>query len=298
MNALECDQVMELINESGLRKNVCGFEKCYEKLVEEFIVNISEDCGSHLSKEFRQVFVRGRCVEFSPEVINIFLGRSEEACTEVELTDDQTCQEFTAQQVKKSPIKGNLLYSKLSIKYALFEVANWVPTNHTSIIANGLGKFIYVIDTNTKFDFGSYVFEQTMKHANTFAVKMLIAFPSLICGIILNQHPRILVSDDVASKRESPLSLHYKPFTWKHVPDIVMTSGKEIASTTSKEGIVEELKAISKILEETIRISTKKKIIVDKMILVLSAKYSELDEDEGVAEENGGAASNNDEEVA
>jgi len=36
------------------------------------------------------VSVHGRCVEFSPEVINIFLGRNEEACAEVEVTDDQS----------------------------------------------------------------------------------------------------------------------------------------------------------------------------------------------------------------
>jgi hypothetical protein len=72
---------------------------------------------------------------------------------------------------------------------------------------------------------------------------MPVAFPSLTCGIILNQHPGILVS--VESKRESSLSLHYKLFTGKHVPDIVMTSGKETVSATSKEGIVEELKPIS-----------------------------------------------------
>ncbi|MCI65320.1 envelope-like protein, partial [Trifolium medium] len=57
---------------------------CYEKLVKEFLVNISEDYDDPLSKEFMKVFDRGRCVDFSPAVINKFLGRSEEPEAEVE----------------------------------------------------------------------------------------------------------------------------------------------------------------------------------------------------------------------
>jgi len=40
-----------------------------------------------------------------------------------------------------------------------------VPTNHTFTIAIALGKFIYIVGKKTDFDFGSYIFEQTMKHA-------------------------------------------------------------------------------------------------------------------------------------
>jgi len=144
--------------------------------------------------------------------------------------------------------------------YHIIGAANWVPTNHASTIATGLGKFIYVVGTKTKFDFGSYIFDQTVKHAHSFAIKMHVAFPSLLCEIILSQYPGILVSTDVASKRESPLSLHYKLFTGKHVPDIVMTSGKETDSATTKEVIIKELKAMFRTLEETIRISTERKI--------------------------------------
>jgi len=65
-----------------------------------------------------------------------------------------------------------------------------------------------------------------MKHVHSLAVKVPIVFPSLICGIILSQHPGILVSNDVVSKRESHMSLHYKLFAGIHVPDIVVTSGQ------------------------------------------------------------------------
>ncbi|KAK2434723.1 hypothetical protein QL285_019846 [Trifolium repens] len=75
--ALECKEVMDLIHQAGLMKTVSGLGKCYEKLVKEFIVNIGEDCDNRLSKEFHQVYVRGKCVDFSPAVINRLLGRRE-----------------------------------------------------------------------------------------------------------------------------------------------------------------------------------------------------------------------------
>jgi len=40
-------------------------------------------------------------------------------------------------------------------------------------------------------DFGAYIFEQTIKHAKTDVVKFPIAFPTLLCNIILDQYPSI-----------------------------------------------------------------------------------------------------------
>lgn len=87
----ECKEVMDLIKEVGLMKSVAGFGKCYEMLVKELIMNISKDCNNKRSKEFRKVYVRGKCVEFSPEFINRFIGRSEEEQAKVEVSDNVIC---------------------------------------------------------------------------------------------------------------------------------------------------------------------------------------------------------------
>lgn len=79
---------MSLIQEAGLMKSVIGFGKFYEMLVKEFIMNVSKECDNKRSKEFRKVYVRGRCVDFSPEIINRFLGRNEEEQAEVEVSDN------------------------------------------------------------------------------------------------------------------------------------------------------------------------------------------------------------------
>jgi len=66
--------VMELIKDAGLIKSVCNLGDCYEKVVKEFSVNIPENCDNPLSSEYQKVYVRGECVNFSPNIINRFLG--------------------------------------------------------------------------------------------------------------------------------------------------------------------------------------------------------------------------------
>ncbi|XP_058745841.1 uncharacterized protein LOC131618689 [Vicia villosa] len=175
-NALENKEVLELIQEAGLLKNVCKLPKCYEKLVKEFVVNLSEEYGNSRSVDFRKVFVRGKCVSFSPYVINNFLEKTDGAQTELEVTDNKVCQEITTKQVNSWPLKEKLTASKLSIKYAMLHkigAANWVPRNHKSTISTVLGRFIYDVGTKAKFDYGSYIFDQTMKHAGSFSIKGL-----------------------------------------------------------------------------------------------------------------------------
>lgn len=136
-DAFECKEVIGLIQEVGLIKSVIGFGKCYEILVKEFIVNISKDCDNKRSKEFITVYVRGRCVDFTPEIINMFLGKSKEEQVEVEVSVNVICREINAKQVNEWPRKGKLSVGCLSGKYVVLhriEVDNWVPTNHTSNI--------------------------------------------------------------------------------------------------------------------------------------------------------------------
>jgi hypothetical protein len=168
--ALECKDVIYLIGKAGLMKTVSGIWNCYEKLVKEFIVNIAEDCDNPLSKEYHKVFVRGKCVEFSPAVINRFLGRKEDGYTEMEVTNYQVCKTISANQVKMWPLKGKVPFVMLSVKYAILNrigAINWVPTTHSSTIATGLARFIYSIGTGTDADSGSYIFAQTMPHGQS-----------------------------------------------------------------------------------------------------------------------------------
>jgi hypothetical protein len=222
-DTLAWKEVIELLDQAGLMKTVSGLSNCYAKLVKEFIVNIAEDCDNPLSNDYQKVYVRNKCVEFSPIIINRFLGRQEDGYSAVDVTNNEVCKTITANQVKVWPSKGKVPSCMLSVKYAVLNrigTVNWVPTTHTSPIATGLARLIYSVGTGTVADYGTYIFEQTMAHGKSWAVKMPIAFPSLICGIILDQYPNILTAADEPLKREAPLSLHFKLFEGAHAVDI------------------------------------------------------------------------------
>ncbi|XP_050909438.1 uncharacterized protein LOC127123245 [Lathyrus oleraceus] len=213
-NVLECKEIMDLIQEAGLMKIVTQFSNFYEMLLKEFIVNVSEECVDGKSKEFRKVYVR----------------------------------------VRKWPLNGKLVASKLSVKYAMLHkigAANWVPTNHKSTVAVMLGKFIYAVGTKANFDYGSYIFDQTLKHAGSFSVKGPIAFPSFICGIVLNQFPNILTENDSMKKRDSHLSFNHKLFLATHVLDIAMATGQtsRVSNQPGKAAVIAMLKETCKELE-------------------------------------------------
>ncbi|KAH1214974.1 hypothetical protein GmHk_13G036222 [Glycine max] len=286
--ALDCKEIMDLIKTAGLLKTVTKLGDCYESLVREFIVNIPSDITNRKSDEYQKVFVRGKCIRFSPAVINKYLGRPTEGVVDIAVSEHQIAKEITAKQVQHWPKKGKLSAGKLSVKYAILHrigAANWVPTNHTSTVATGLGKFLYAVGTKSKFNFGNYIFDQTVKHSESFAVKLPIAFPTVLCGIMLSQHPNMLNYTDSVMKRESPLSLHYKLFEGTHVPDIVSTSGKAAASgAVSKDALIAELKDTCKVLEATIKATTEKKMELERLIKRLTE--SGIDDGEAAEQED------------
>ncbi|KAK2368794.1 hypothetical protein QL285_081963 [Trifolium repens] len=285
--ALECKEVMDLINQAGLMKTACGLGMCYEKLVKEFIVNIGEDCDNRLSKEFHQVFVRGKCVQFSPAVINAYLGRRQYGYPGFEPTNNQVCKTITANQVKVWPLKGKVPSAMLSVKYAILNrigAINWVPTTHSSTIATSLAKFIYAIGTSADVDYGSLIFDQIVEHGKSWAMKLVISFPTIITGIILDQHPNILLPEDVPCKRDSPVTLSYKLFEGKHAADIIVLP-KKVVPQESAASTSMNRKAMIISMEATVKALDAQKLELEKVIFALKQEEAE---EEGLVAENAG----------
>ena len=88
MEAVKMEEVMSMIKEAGLLKTVCNIGNCYEKLVREFLVNVPRDYTNPLSQEYHKVYVRGESVNFSPNIINRFLGIEEAGAAEVKVADN------------------------------------------------------------------------------------------------------------------------------------------------------------------------------------------------------------------
>jgi hypothetical protein len=120
-----------------------------------------------------------------------------------------------------------------------------VPTTHNYEVATGLARFIYCVNNKVNFDFGTYIFDQTVKHAKTLAVKLPIAFPSLLCGIIISQRPDVLAKDDMACRRESAISFSLKQLDV--TPDVGTSSSSGVMS---RKDMIAALKETCKALDE------------------------------------------------
>ena len=256
---------------------------------------MSPEVGRPGHEDHYKVYVRGCCVKFSPAEINQFLKRSEGANSVDEVPLNDIAQELTAKQVTIWPSKGKIQANHLSVKYAILHkisVANWAPSSHTTTINASLARLLFAIGTKSQLDFGSYVFEQTLKHGESYAVKMPIAFPCLITEMIISQHPDILRENEEESPKGSPLNFDYRLFVGTHVKDIEDQPAKEaghsgLMTEPVKEDILSELLDTSKALQETIRICTAKKIRIDKLIMQIQAEKEVVVEEDaaGDAEE-------------
>lgn len=68
------------------------------------------------------------------------------------------------------------------------------------------------------------MFEQVIRHAGSEAIKLLITYSSLLCGVILKQYPDIVKEEGLTSYMVAPrkISFNYKLFQSHHVADISM----------------------------------------------------------------------------
>src|ERR1044072_678631 len=301
-DALKCKDIMSLLKAAGLMNTVYKVGRCYERLVNEFIVNVSPEVGRPGHEDHYKVYVRGCCVNFSPAEINKFLERNADDIPDEDVSLNSVVKELTARKVNIWPSKGKILSSQLSVKYAILHkisAANWAPTSHTSNINASLARLLFAIGTKSKIDFGSYVFEKTLKHGESFAVKMSIAFPCLITEMIISQHPAILRDNEEEFPKGHSLNFDYRLFVGTHVKDIEDKPAKEsghsgLRTQPVKEDILSELIDTSKALQETIRICTDKKIRIDKLIMQIQAEKEAVVEED--AEEDGEEAAEEKEE--
>jgi hypothetical protein len=137
------------------------------------------------------------------------------------------------------------------------------------------------------------MFDQTIRHASTNAVKLPIAFPSIICGIILSQQRDILNTNDIPSRRKPPLSIHYKLFEGSHVNDVVMTSSRR--EPASQGSLIDQLRDTCNELENGIKVAKARKESLE--VLIKSLEKEEVgkageDSDANTSRERSKAQSN------
>ncbi|PNX65184.1 hypothetical protein L195_g054413 [Trifolium pratense] len=215
-------------------KTVCGLDKCYDRLVKEFLINVAENCDDPASHEYRQVFVRGKCVKFSPTVINQYLQRNTEEVADLKVTDNEVCKVITGGRIKIWPSKAKLAATSLSPFYAIL-----------NRVAAQLGT------------------HNSLSHAGTYAVEKPVAFPTLLCNVILEQHLDILRSTDVPCNRKGKLTIEQRLLTGTNVAAGVGPSVQ--AGVLSRKQMIADLTEASRALEA-------RKLKIDRVIEALKVK--------------------------
>lgn len=168
------------------------------------------------------------------------------------------------------------------MKYSIMnriDSSNWAPTNHSLSITPTFAKLVYQIETKYTLNFGEYVFNQTMKHADSYIVKLQITFPCLITRIILKQHPQVFHAEEMRNKKSLPLTLDKKLFVETHIPNIMVKhrdqtiggSSSPVSKATIKDVLL-ELMEVSKCLQETITAIIIRKKKADGLIKIMNKK--------------------------
>ncbi|GAA0158154.1 hypothetical protein LIER_15253 [Lithospermum erythrorhizon] len=128
------------------------------------------------------------CV-FSPALINKNYGIHNEGIIGATLKLGDIIGELTGKTLTAWPSKGQLQASSLSLKYAVLHkaaIANLVPTSNNTNVSEELDRIL------------------------TSAKLKPIGFPSLICSMLITQHPCVLKKEDGLGEDAKSLTISEK----------------------------------------------------------------------------------------
>ncbi|GAA0149462.1 hypothetical protein LIER_08624 [Lithospermum erythrorhizon] len=169
------------------------------------------------------VKLRGHVFKFNPTLINKHYGFRDEGATSATLKLADIIEELTGKALTAWPTKGQLQASHLSLKYVVLHkasIANLVPTSNNTNVTEALGIMLYVMGTEHVLNVGKIIFDQIVDHAKTGAKLKPIGFPSLICSLLITQHPTVLKKEDGLREDTKSLIISDKLMKGKHVLNV------------------------------------------------------------------------------
>lgn len=69
-------------------------------------------------------------------------------------------------------------------------------SSHRTCITPSLARLLYHIDTMVAFDFGEWIFEQVVKHVESYVVKLSTGFSLLNYGILSGHKKDLITRED------------------------------------------------------------------------------------------------------
>ncbi|GAA0171677.1 hypothetical protein LIER_25656 [Lithospermum erythrorhizon] len=121
-----------------------------------------------------------------------------------------------------------------------------------------------MIGIGASFDLGRVLFDQIIQHAQSHPVVEPIAYPSMICNILLAQHNNILTVDETEGAAPGVITISPKLMEGTHVADVSLTPlAKEGASGSHTDGTVQLLRDEIRYLNEVIQSSMARKSVME-----------------------------------
>ncbi|GAA0143929.1 hypothetical protein LIER_04498 [Lithospermum erythrorhizon] len=225
--------------------------------VKEFIVNLPKSFGDPTSPKYFQVIIRKKKFIFSAECINELFGRENTSKILKNVSKDAIASELIGRLLIEWP-KGGLKDASLSRKYAV-------------LLLHKKGSSILV--------------DHVLKHLDSHAVALSIGYRRMICGVLLNQYPKIVKKDDV--QREAPEELiTNKLLKGTHVAYIIYVTPPDEGSSKSvkkkeKDQVQDELNQVKVLISVYVRENVK----LDIKIAKLNAEIKQMESDPGLDED-------------
>ncbi|GAA0173741.1 hypothetical protein LIER_27296 [Lithospermum erythrorhizon] len=96
-----------------------------------------------------------------------------------------------------------------------------------------------MIGTGTSFDLGRVLFDKIIQHAQSHVLLKPIAYPSMICSILLAQHNNILTTNETEGAALGVITINPKLMEGTHVVDVPLAPlDEEGASGSHTDGTV------------------------------------------------------------
>lgn len=135
--------IIDLLHDVGLAKTVLNVPSFVKQVVIEFYCNLSLDVAVT-----GKMFIRGINIEFSPEVINSYMGFVPIHGVNVARGLHLVVSELTRGVIKSWARTGGIRASSMSFKYSVLHkiaLRNWLPNSHSSVVRTELADLLYRI---------------------------------------------------------------------------------------------------------------------------------------------------------
>ncbi|VFQ98325.1 unnamed protein product [Cuscuta campestris] len=183
--------LLSILHSNKLFKSVTLPGSFVKRVIQEFYINLSESCVDVDDPSYHKVFVRGRLYDFSPSVINNFLGTTSNPAITL-IAEETVWNDLTNglrdYQHGKTKVPSSVLKSSyaLLLRIAAF---HWLPTTHTNTVPLCMATLLYIIKNHAPLDLERTVFDQVMSFATAKFKKNKngLPYPLLVYSILRDQ---------------------------------------------------------------------------------------------------------------